>query len=57
VKDYQNSDQKELVTKLIQYVDNEIDKYWDVKEKISGIIGRLISGYPKLLGKTISFKR
>lgn len=33
VKDYQSSDQKELVTRLIQYVDNEIDKYWEVKDK------------------------
>ncbi|MBB6370501.1 alpha-2-macroglobulin family protein [Chryseobacterium shigense] len=31
-KDYQGSGQKELVTKLVQYVDNEIDKYWDVKK-------------------------
>ena len=27
VKDYQSADQKELITKLIQYVDNEINKY------------------------------
>ncbi|AZA84302.1 hypothetical protein C1637_05525 [Chryseobacterium lactis] len=33
VKDYQSSEQKELVAKLIQYVDNEIDKYWNVKDK------------------------
>lgn len=33
MKDYQSADQKELVTKLIQYVDNEIDKYWDTKDK------------------------
>ncbi|MCX8531163.1 alpha-2-macroglobulin family protein [Chryseobacterium luquanense] len=33
VKDYQSSEQKELVTKLVQYVDNEINKYSDVKEK------------------------
>ncbi len=33
VKEYQSSDQKELVTRLIQYVDNEIDKYWEVKDK------------------------
>lgn len=26
-KDYQSADQKELITKLIQYVDNEINKY------------------------------
>lgn len=33
VKDYQSADQKELVTKLIQYLDNEINKYADVKSK------------------------
>lgn len=33
-KDYQGTEQKELVTKLVQYVDNEIDKYWNVKESI-----------------------
>ncbi|WP_370899258.1 alpha-2-macroglobulin family protein [Chryseobacterium gossypii] len=33
VKDYQNSGQKELVARLVQYVDNEIDKYWDVKKE------------------------
>ncbi|CAA7197393.1 alpha-2-macroglobulin family protein [Chryseobacterium potabilaquae] len=33
VKDYQVSDQKELVSRLIQYVDNEIDKYWNVKKE------------------------
>ncbi|ROI06778.1 hypothetical protein EGI16_02410 [Chryseobacterium sp. G0240] len=32
VKDYQSSEQKDLVEKLIQYVDNEISKYWDVKK-------------------------
>jgi hypothetical protein len=32
VKDYQSADQKELVTKLIQYVDNEINKYTDLKK-------------------------
>lgn len=33
VKDYQSSEQKELVKNLIQYVDNEIDKYYDVKKE------------------------
>jgi uncharacterized protein YfaS (alpha-2-macroglobulin family) len=33
VNDYQSSAQKELVKKLIQYVDNEIDKYYDVKKE------------------------
>jgi len=33
VKDYQSSEQKELVAKLVQYVDNEIAKYWDVKKE------------------------
>ncbi|QIY89535.1 alpha-2-macroglobulin family protein [Chryseobacterium gallinarum] len=32
VKDYQSSEQKILIAKLIQYVDNEISKYWDVKK-------------------------
>ena len=33
VKDYQSSEQNELVANLVKYVDNEINKYWDVKEK------------------------
>ncbi|MBD3905365.1 MG2 domain-containing protein [Chryseobacterium sp. Ch-15] len=33
VKDYQSSEQKELVAKLIGYVDNEISKYTDVKKE------------------------
>ncbi|MDY0930153.1 alpha-2-macroglobulin family protein [Chryseobacterium sp. CFBP8996] len=33
VKDYQSSEQKELVAKLIGYVDNEINKYTDVKRE------------------------
>ncbi|WP_292008436.1 alpha-2-macroglobulin family protein [Chryseobacterium sp.] len=34
-KDYQTSSQNEMVSKLIQYVDNEIGKYWnDKKENI-----------------------
>ncbi|WP_080779678.1 alpha-2-macroglobulin family protein [Chryseobacterium phocaeense] len=31
-KEYQSSEQQELAARLIQYVDNEIDKYWDVKK-------------------------
>lgn len=30
VADYQNSEQKEMVTKLISYVDNEVNKYFDI---------------------------
>ncbi|KMQ68829.1 hypothetical protein ACM39_05965 [Chryseobacterium sp. FH2] len=33
VKDYQSSEQNELVMKLVQYVDNEISKYYDVKKE------------------------
>jgi len=33
VKDYQSSEQKELVANLVKYVDNEIDKYYDVKKE------------------------
>lgn len=33
VNDYQSSEQKDLVKKLVQYIDNEIDKYWDVKKE------------------------
>lgn len=33
VKDYQNSEQNELVKKLVGYVDNEINKYVAVKDK------------------------
>lgn len=32
VKDYQSADEKVLVAKLIQYVDNEVAKYYDVKK-------------------------
>lgn len=32
VKDYQSADQKAIVAKLIQYVDNEVNKYFDVKK-------------------------
>jgi hypothetical protein len=40
VKDYQSSEQKELVANLVKYVDNEIGKYWDVKKEMLGVIGR-----------------
>ncbi|WP_241485990.1 alpha-2-macroglobulin family protein [Chryseobacterium angstadtii] len=30
-KEYQGTAQAELVAKLVQYVDNEVSKYWDVK--------------------------
>ncbi|AZA74911.1 alpha-2-macroglobulin family protein [Chryseobacterium indoltheticum] len=33
VKDYQSSEQKELIAKLIGYVDQEINKYTDVKKE------------------------
>lgn len=33
VKDYQSSEQKELVAKLIGYVDSEINKYTDIKKE------------------------
>ncbi|TXF78882.1 alpha-2-macroglobulin family protein [Chryseobacterium sp.] len=33
--DYQSSEQKEMVSKLVNYVDNEVHKYWEVKtEKV-----------------------
>lgn len=32
VKDYQSSEQKELVDNLVKYIDNEIGKYWEVKK-------------------------
>jgi len=31
--DYQSSEQKEMVAKLINYVDSEVYKYWDVKKE------------------------
>ncbi|QOW09645.1 hypothetical protein Q73A0000_04320 [Kaistella flava (ex Peng et al. 2021)] len=31
--DYQSSEQKEMVAKLINYVDSEVHKYWDVKKE------------------------
>ena len=33
VTDYQSADQKELISKLLSYVDNEVNKYWDVKRE------------------------
>jgi len=33
VTEYQSADQKELISKLITYVDNEVNKYWDVKRE------------------------
>ena len=35
VKDYQSADQKELVTKLVQYIDNEINKYYETSTSLS----------------------
>lgn len=35
VKDYQSSEQKDLVANLVKYVDNEIDKYYDTSTKLS----------------------
>lgn len=32
VKEYQSSEQKTMVAQLIQYVDNEVNKYFDVKK-------------------------
>lgn len=32
--DYQSSEQKEMVKKLVQYVDSEVHKYWDVKKEM-----------------------
>ena len=31
--DYQSGEQKEMVSKLVSYVDNEVSKYWDVKRE------------------------
>ena len=36
VADYQSSEQKEMVTKLISYVDNEVNKYWNTSTPLSG---------------------
>ncbi len=33
VTDYQSSEQKEMVRKLIRFVDSEVHKYWDVKKE------------------------
>ncbi|UBB90655.1 hypothetical protein J4771_04715 [Candidatus Kaistella beijingensis] len=35
VADYQGSEQKEMVSKLISYVDNEVNKYWDASASLS----------------------
>ena len=34
VSDYQSSEQKEMVKKLVQFVDAEVYKYWDVKKEM-----------------------
>lgn len=31
--DYQSEDQAKLAAKLVAYIDNEVDKYWDVKKE------------------------
>jgi len=36
VSDYQVSEQKEMVTKLISYVDNEVNKYWNTSTPFGG---------------------
>jgi hypothetical protein len=33
VTEYQSDEQKEMVGKLVTYVDNEVNKYWDVKKE------------------------
>ncbi|WP_373708904.1 alpha-2-macroglobulin [Kaistella sp.] len=33
VGDYQSSEQKEMVSKLVKYVDSEVHKYWDVNKE------------------------
>ncbi|MBW8360412.1 MAG: hypothetical protein K0M63_11505 [Weeksellaceae bacterium] len=33
VADYQGSEQKEMVSKLVNYVDSEVHKYWEVKKE------------------------
>ncbi|HMU07819.1 MAG TPA: hypothetical protein PKC37_07895, partial [Kaistella sp.] len=35
ITDYQGSEQKEMVSKLISYVDNEVNKYWDASTPLS----------------------
>jgi len=36
VADYQSSEQKEMVSKLVSYVDNEVNKYYDTSTPLSG---------------------
>ncbi|WP_300670888.1 MG2 domain-containing protein [Soonwooa sp.] len=33
VKDYQSDSQKEMIGKLINYVDNNVNRYWDVRKE------------------------
>ncbi len=33
LSEYQSGEQKEMVSKLVSYVDNEVNKYWDVKRE------------------------
>ncbi|WP_133946090.1 MG2 domain-containing protein [Epilithonimonas xixisoli] len=35
VADYQSSEQKEMVAKLVSYVDNEVNKYWNTSTPLS----------------------
>ncbi|CAD7797259.1 hypothetical protein CHRY9390_00137 [Chryseobacterium aquaeductus] len=45
VTDYQSADQKELVGKLVQYVDNEINKYYDSSTSFSARTGNIINNW------------
>jgi len=36
LSDYQSSEQKEMVKKLVSYVDNEVNKYYDTSTPLSG---------------------
>ena len=56
------SEQKEMVSQLVKFVDNEVSRYFDVKA-VAGVVRKCLEaimfrlfGYSSLLGKRISVK-
>ncbi|MBC7555495.1 MAG: hypothetical protein H7195_00865, partial [Chryseobacterium sp.] len=44
VKDYQSSEQKDVVSKLVNYVDSEVNKYYDTLTKLS-VTNNVVNNY------------
>ena len=43
--DYQNAEQKKMISKLINYVDNEVNKYWDVSTSLNANKKNVVNNY------------